>query len=95
LTCTGIALGVDEERNFQQRSIRLDERDFVLLYTDGVIEAANSRGEEFGLDRLCQFILDNQTASASGMLDMLRKTLNAFIGVAAQFDDMTALVVKR
>ena len=95
LTRTGIALGVDEERNFQQRSIHLDERDFVLLYTDGVIEAANSRGEEFGLDRLCQFILDNQTASAAEMLDTLRKTLSAFIGVASQFDDMTAVVVKR
>lgn len=95
LTRTGIALGVDEERTFQQRSIHLDEGDFVLFYTDGVIEAANSRGEEFGLDRLRQFMLDNRTACASKMLDTLRKTLNAFIGIASQFDDMTAALVKR
>ena len=66
-----------------------------MFYTDGVIEAANSHGEEFRLDRLRQFVLDNRTTSASEMLDILRKTLNAFIGVASQFDDMTAVVVKR
>jgi serine phosphatase RsbU (regulator of sigma subunit) len=95
LTRTGIALGVDAERNFQQRSIYLDHGDFTLFYTDGVIEAANSRGDEFGMDRLCQFILDNRTASASGLVDMLRKSLNAFISLAPQFDDITAVMVKR
>jgi len=92
---TGIALGVDEDRQFEQRSIHLDLNDFVLFYTDGVIEAANLHGDEFGIDRLKQFILDNQTASSSGMVDTLRKTLNTFLGDMPQFDDMTTLVLKR
>ncbi|MCK6538609.1 MAG: SpoIIE family protein phosphatase [Anaerolineales bacterium] len=95
LTRTGIALGVDEERSFQQRVIRLEPGEFVLFYTDGVIEAANSHGEELGLDCLRRFLLDNQTASASGMMDALRKSLNTFMGIESQFDDMTALIVKR
>ena len=95
LTRTGIALGADEGRNFQQRSIYLDRGDFVLFYTDGVIEVASSRDEQFGLERLRQFMLDHRTAPASVMMDTLRRILNSFIGVVSQFDDMTALVIKR
>jgi sigma-B regulation protein RsbU (phosphoserine phosphatase) len=95
LTRTGIALGVDEERSFQQRSIYLAEGDFVLLYTDGVIEAADSQGEEFGLESLRQFMLGNRTTAASQMMETLRETLNAFAGDTPQFDDITAVVIKR
>ena len=92
---TGIALGVEEDRHFHQESIHLEQGDFILFYTDGVIEASNSHGDEFGLERLKQFMLDERSASASGMVDTLRKTLNGFMGIASQFDDITALVVKR
>ena len=95
LTRTGIALGVLEERKFEQRSINLGEGDFVVFYTDGVFEVANSRKEEFGLERLHQFMLDHRSESAPGMADWLRKTLNTFIGIVPQFDDMTVIVVKR
>lgn len=95
LTRTGIALGADEERNFQQRSIYLDRGDFVLFYTDGVIEVASSRDEQFGLERLRLFMLDHRSAPASVMMDTLRRILNSFMGVVSQFDDMTALVIKR
>ena len=95
LARTGIALGVDENRQFKQCSIHLDEGDFVLFYTDGVIEAANLHGDEYGVDHLKQFILDNQTISSSRMVDMLREDLNTFIGNMSQFDDMTAVVIKR
>ena len=91
---TGIALGVDEERTFQQQVIHLEDGDHVLFYTDGVLEATNSQGEEFGLDRLRQFILDNHVTSASGIADTLRQTLNTFIGMVPQFDDITAVITK-
>lgn len=91
---TGIALGVDEDRGFEQRSIFLEPGDLVLFYTDGVLEAANARGEEFGLDRLKGSILDNQAASASDLVEALTETLNTFIGSTPQFDDMTVLVTK-
>lgn len=95
LVRTGIALGVDEERTFQQRSIYLSPGDFVLFYTDGLIEAANPQSEEFGLRRLQEFMFKHKNDSASHMLDALRQALNHFMAEASQFDDMTVLVLKR
>lgn len=95
LTRTGIALGVDEERTFQQRSVHLDKGDHILFYTDGLIEAATPQGREFGLDCLQRFMLDNRTVPASDMIDRLGQTLNAFVSAAPQFDDITAVVIKR
>ena len=95
LTRTGIALGVDENRRFGQRSIILEPGDSVLFYTDGVLEAANMHGEEFGMDRLKSFILSNQAGSSSDMAAALKKTLNTYIGDTPQFDDMTAILMKR
>jgi sigma-B regulation protein RsbU (phosphoserine phosphatase) len=95
LTRTGIALGVNEDRQFGQRSLILEPGDLVLFYTDGVIEAADAYGEEFGLDRLRDFILRCQTASASEMAAALKNMLHRFVGDAPQFDDITVLIVKR
>lgn len=92
---TGVALGADGDHGFKQRSVMLEAGDLILFYTDGVIEAVNAGGEEFGLDRLRQFILEFQSASASGIIGSLRNTLNSYIGIAPQFDDITMMVLKR
>lgn len=95
LTRTGIALGVDENRRFEQRSALLEPGDLVLFYTDGVLEVANMRGEEFGLDRLKRFIVENHALSSEDLISGLKKMLNIFIVGYPQFDDMTAIVAKR
>ena len=44
----GMLLGVLEDIQFDQSRVKLDIGDILVLYTDGVIEAANSAGEQFG-----------------------------------------------
>ncbi len=75
LTRSGMPLGVDEVGSFGQRGIRLASGDLVLLYTDGVTDALNARGEEFSMERLRQVAFANRRASAT--LSVLTRLVNS------------------
>jgi sigma-B regulation protein RsbU (phosphoserine phosphatase) len=95
LARTGIAMGVDESRPYEQATLRLESGDFILFYTDGVTDASNADQEFFGLDYLQQVVLAHRDASAAEMIAALRRELGVFVGTTPQFDDITAVVVKR
>ncbi|MFW5783971.1 MAG: PP2C family protein-serine/threonine phosphatase, partial [Spirochaetota bacterium] len=50
----GLPIGIEGTMRYQQRRFRARESDLLLLYTDGVIEAMNDAGEQYGLDRLLE-----------------------------------------
>lgn len=91
---TGIALGVDEACVFEQRRIRLGPGDFIVLYTDGVTEAPDAHGQEFGKERLRRIISENRRAPMVEMIAALRHAIGSF-GSTAPFDDITVVMVKR
>lgn len=95
LTLTGVSLGIDEALPYEQRSVTLAPGDSVLLYTDGVTDALDNRGQEFGEERLRRVILSDQGQSATQLLDGLRQSIAAFTGPTAPFDDITAVAIKR
>ena len=95
LTRTGMVLGLFESVRFDQRSVQLQPGDLVLLYTDGVTDALDAQGQEFGLDRLRQMVLDHRNASAAELASALDGTVTAFAGAAARFDDITVVIAKR
>jgi len=92
---TGMALGVLEASPYTQRTAQLNSGDLVLLYTDGVTDARDARGQEFGLDRLRQVILDRGGGSAADVLSTLDQAVGEFTGATTPFDDITVVVVKR
>lgn len=95
LARTGMALGVEEKSVFNQRTLKLNHGDFVLLYTDGVTEAINAEEQEFGVERLQQIILEKRHAPAAEMLAALEKAVSAFVGETLQSDDIAIVIVKR
>jgi sigma-B regulation protein RsbU (phosphoserine phosphatase) len=95
LESTGMALGIDAAQTFQERAICLQPGDFVLFYTDGVTDATDARVQEFGKVRLYQLLREQRRASAGAMIAALEQALREFVGSAPQFDDITAVVVKR
>lgn len=95
LVRTGPALGVYDERIYTQQTIQLAPGDFVLFYTDGVIDALNPVGEEFGEERLRRIIFKEQGGSAGEIVAALEHALWAFIGGRAPEDDITLVLVKR
>lgn len=92
---TGMALGVDPEAVYTQRALTLGPGDFMLLYTDGVTDALNAQGEEFGAQRLREVAAAHRAAPAASLLAGLEQALADFTGAAAPFDDLTLLVARR
>ena len=90
---TGAALGLIKESPYTVKSVEFKPGDFILLYTDGLVEARNDRSEEYGDDRLTQFIMKNHTLPAEDFVSRLRHEVESFAGDIT--DDMTILAVKR
>jgi sigma-B regulation protein RsbU (phosphoserine phosphatase) len=95
LTRTGILLGVDDTAAYEQRRIHLEPGDFAVLWTDGLSDALNSEGQEFGEQRMHQVLQLQRQASAHELLDALTAAVGDFVGDTPSFDDITLVVVKR
>lgn len=93
---TGPPLGLlPLESPYEITTLRLAEGECLLLCSDGVIDAQNEAGEEFGEDRLAGIALEAQHEPASTIVDRLLEAIDGFAGAAPQFDDITLMVIKR
>jgi serine phosphatase RsbU (regulator of sigma subunit)/transcriptional regulator with GAF, ATPase, and Fis domain len=91
----GIALGVLDQVDYIEQEIELGLGDSLLLYTDGLTEAINTREEEFGLPRVLDVARANHQETARELLLALTAAVDAHVGEAEVFDDMTIVVIKR
>ena len=95
LETTSGVIGMFEDWKGSARHVTLHEGDVVALYSDGVIEARNAQDEEFGVERLADFLKTSaqQASAASGVLN---RAMSAVQGFAAgePFDDMTMVIAR-
>jgi sigma-B regulation protein RsbU (phosphoserine phosphatase) len=89
---SNLALGVLPDPVFDQTVIQLEVGDSVLLCTDGLVEAKNGLGDEYGFSRLEQTM--GKTATDS-MIDAILKDLMHFTGPTPQYDDLTLVSFSR
>jgi serine phosphatase RsbU (regulator of sigma subunit) len=94
----GTALGMVRSHDYcnyiENNSVPYVSGDVMLLYTDGITEAKNQRGEEFGGERLMKAILENATKSSREIEESVIKSLYEFSGSDDINDDYTAMTVK-
>jgi sigma-B regulation protein RsbU (phosphoserine phosphatase) len=95
LESTGIAMGIEAEAEFSERTLQLQPGDFIFFYTDGVTDAANDRFDAFGKPRLEQLLSDRCSAPAQSIVETLNDALITHVGKSPQFDDISAFVIKR
>ena len=76
---------------FREHSFEMKPGDRLFVYTDGVAEAKNSERELFGTDRLLSVLNSDKDASPQKTLENVTNGINAFVGDAEQFDDITML----
>lgn len=95
LASGGLPLGIIPTAEYEIGSTRLACGEGLIVYSDGVSEANNLKGDEFGLERLEEVVSRNRTASASGMRDKVEAALSAFTQTAPANDDITLVIVKR
>ncbi len=93
LTEGGTVLGLFPQALYESGTIRLNSGDHLILFTDGVLEALNTAGEEFGQDRVRQILQRNCRASSAELLNMLQAELTTFSADAPQHDDITMMVL--
>ncbi len=95
----GLALGIDEgdvfERVTQVQEIRLEAGDCLLFHTDGVKEAIDPAGEEFGMDRLREAFRDGAALGAEATIRAVERELARFAGDAPQMDDVTLVAIEK
>lgn len=80
--------------DFAVRSIRLEQGDVLLGYTDGVTDARSPEDELFSRNRL-RSLVDQPIGSASEILETVKSSLFGFIAAAPRSDDVTMLAVQR
>jgi hypothetical protein len=89
----GMPLGLFEG-TFSEEKINFAKGDTFILYTDGVTEAMNSKGEMFGEKRLADLAKSKNTLPAKELAALLQNEVKKFEGKTHQHDDITILVVK-
>jgi len=90
----GVPLFTDNEIAYGVGRIQLEPGDLLFIFTDGVAEAVNEKGEEFGEPRIVPAILSMPTGTAAAVLNRVMTDVNTFVGYARQHDDITALVLR-
>jgi sigma-B regulation protein RsbU (phosphoserine phosphatase) len=95
LSSGGLPLGIKPDAVFRAGRTRLLNGDVLVIYSDGVSEALNTQGEEFGADRLQQVVARNLDASAAGIRDRIEAALTKFAQGTPAADDITLVIVKR
>ncbi len=94
LSAGGLPLGILAEAAYESGGIRLDRGDWLVVFTDGLVEAVNAQDEEFGEARLFEALKLNVDTTPSVMLQRVMTLLDAFVGVTPQHDDVTCLLLK-
>lgn len=90
----GFVLAGMEGIRYKAGSIKLSPGDKVFLYTDGVTEATNGDNELYGRQRLDDILTKNTRMSATELLPAVKAEIDAFVGEAPQFDDITMLCME-
>ena len=79
---------------FGEETLQLEPGDLLVAFSDGVTEARNTEGEEFGEERLLACLESHRDLAPSALLNRLLDTVQQFSAGAGQRDDLTALVLR-
>jgi len=93
----GFPIGLDDDiADFiDQTTVQLQPGDGVVLYTDGITEAENTAGEQYGLERLCEVVSQHWSQSAEEIKEAVIADVQQHIGEQEVYDDITLVVLKQ
>ncbi len=94
LEAGGLPLGIDAGAVYDSGALDLKPGDALIFYTDGVIEAFDESGKEFGEPRWIEAIRALPDWNATESLQFLMKRVDEFVGATRQSDDITCLVFR-
>ena len=94
LTIGGMPTGIMEDAPYECGATTLESGDWLVIFTDGVVEAENNRQEEYGEDRFVAMLHAGVLLTPAAMLNSILVDLDRFAGNAPQHDDVTCMLLK-
>ena len=90
----GLPFGIRPEVTYQTATVTLAPGDWLVIFTDGLVEAVNARSEEYGEPRLLAVLEVGKADEPAAMLKRLMSGLDLFVGNTPQHDDVTCMLLK-
>jgi serine phosphatase RsbU (regulator of sigma subunit) len=90
----GLPLGIQPDAKYESASVALQPGDWLIIFTDGLVEAENARQDEYGETRLLSVISAAAATTPGEMLKRMLADLDIFVGSTPQHDDVTCLLIK-
>ncbi len=98
LNAAGIAIGLADAAVFEAAikdvSLQLEPGDAVMIYTDGITEALNEEGHEWGFENLSNTFSEASPAGSEAIIEQIHEKIVRFVGARQQYDDMTLLALE-
>jgi phosphoserine phosphatase RsbU/P len=90
----GLILGLFPQATYEEETLELEDGDTLVVFSDGVTEAMNTAGDEFGEERLLPCLNEHRGSTPEKLRDRILASVRTFAASAAQNDDLTALVLR-
>jgi serine phosphatase RsbU (regulator of sigma subunit) len=90
----GLPYGIMPDAKYESASVTLAPGDWLIIFTDGLVEAENARQDEYGEARLLAAIEAGKSSEPAEMLKRFMAELDLFVGNTPQHDDVTCLLLK-
>jgi sigma-B regulation protein RsbU (phosphoserine phosphatase) len=90
----GLPLGIQSEAKYESASVTLAPGDWLIIFTDGLVEAENARQDEFDEPRVLSALEAGASSTPKELLDRLMAQLDLFVGSTPQHDDVTCMLLK-
>lgn len=94
LDAEGMIIGIKEDVYFENKSVLLNTGDILLLYTDGVTEAAAADGEMFGSERLGEILSEAHGEPLQNIIDLIYREVISFSGGTPLYDDVSIVAMR-
>jgi len=94
LTSGGMVAGAFEHSAYEQETVQMKPNDLLFLYTDGLTEALNEEGEEFGTSRIMETLKAIASLSADQIRDVVVRRVKEWCAGMSLYDDLTFVVMK-
>jgi len=94
LTVGGLPLGIQADRGYESAIATLSPGDWLVIFTDGLVEAENARQQQYGELRLMDLIQLGFDSAPDQLLRRIMGDLDLFVGSTPQHDDVTCLLIK-
>ena len=89
-----VPIGVERDSEYSRKALRLADGDLVVMYTDGIVEAMNEQGKQYGRKSLSQVVTRNRDLAPKEIVNRIKSDLESFVGSVRQHDDQTVLILK-